>query len=192
MDDHLAIARGAGNVSELGPPSRAVDPLKAMLAERIRRELDRIGMSLRAAAAATGFAAADYSRVRQGRLERFTVDRLMAMLGGLNPGIELTLLVRPELTRNWAIARLLEREPEIRALGITGLSLFGSTARNEAGGESDVDILVEHDRAFDLTKLITLKVDLEEELGVPIHVTDRPTLKPELREQVESEAIRVF
>jgi predicted XRE-type DNA-binding protein len=67
-----------------------------MLASRITAALDRRKLSTRAAGDATGFAAADFSRIRQEKLERFTVDRLMAILGSLDPAIELSVIVRPK------------------------------------------------------------------------------------------------
>ena len=47
------------------------------------------------------------------------------------------------LTRDIVIARLTRAEPDIRALGVARLSLFGSVARNEARADSDVDLLVQ-------------------------------------------------
>jgi uncharacterized protein len=193
LDDQLEIARNAGNVSDLGAPSVATEALKAMLAGRIAAALEQRGLSVRAAERDTGFAAADYSRIRQKRLDRFTVDRLMAMLGSLDPSIELSVLVRPMLTREWVVEKLKGREEEIRAEGVTALYLFGSAARNEAGSESDVDILLDYDPSrFEILRLIDIKLDLEAQLGVPVHVSSRDSLKPEVRESVEREALRVF
>ena len=45
--------------------------------------LDNSGLTVRKAAAATGFAAADFSRVRNANLDRFTVDRLVRMAAAL-------------------------------------------------------------------------------------------------------------
>ena len=47
------------------------------------------------------------------------------------------------LTREKAIARLVEAEADIRALGVARLALFGSVLRNEARPDSDVDLLVQ-------------------------------------------------
>jgi len=43
----------------------------------------------------TGFAAADFSRVRNADLGRFTLDRLIRMLGALDDGIEVTIQFAP-------------------------------------------------------------------------------------------------
>ena len=51
------------------------------------------------------------------------------------------------MRRDDAIRLLKSTEPELRARGVLSLSLFGSTARDEAGPDSDVDVLVEFDQA---------------------------------------------
>jgi hypothetical protein len=45
------------------------------------------------------------------------------------------------------VALLRTREPELRALGVSRLRLYGSMARSEAGPESDVDLMAELDTA---------------------------------------------
>jgi predicted nucleotidyltransferase len=47
------------------------------------------------------------------------------------------------LTRERAIACLVEAEADIRALGVARLALFGSVLRNEGRQDSDVDLLVQ-------------------------------------------------
>jgi uncharacterized protein len=47
------------------------------------------------------------------------------------------------LMRQEARARLATAEPEIRALGVDRLALFGSVLRNAARPDSDVDLLVQ-------------------------------------------------
>jgi predicted XRE-type DNA-binding protein len=69
--------------------------LKSMLAAAIISVLDAQEISVRKAHAMTGFAAADFSRVRQARLSVFTIDRLLAMLDRLGQEVEFRLDVRP-------------------------------------------------------------------------------------------------
>jgi hypothetical protein len=47
------------------------------------------------------------------------------------------------MRRDDVIAQLKQTEPALRALGVTGLYLFGSHARDEAGPDSDVDVFVD-------------------------------------------------
>lgn len=49
------------------------------------------------------------------------------------------------MRRDEALRVISENEPALRAHGVESLSLFGSVARDEAGPESDVDLLVEFD-----------------------------------------------
>jgi uncharacterized protein len=92
-----------------------------------------------------------------------------------------------------AIARLREKENAIRALGATSLYLFGSTARDEAEPDSDLDLFVEYDAAqFTLFELAGIKVLLEEDLGIPVDVTTRNSLHPLLRNRIEKSAVQVF
>jgi hypothetical protein len=64
---------------------------------KIAPDLGRIKLNLvvRRAHELTGFAAADFSRVRQAKLQRFTIERLISMLVKLNDDVEVSLDVRP-------------------------------------------------------------------------------------------------
>ena len=74
---------------------------------------------------------------------------------------------------------------------IASLSLFGSGARNEAGSESDVDLLVEFSKPVGLFQFIGLQQRLEELLGCKVDLGTLRSLKPRLKEDVLREAIRV-
>ena len=74
---------------------------------------------------------------------------------------------------------------------ISSLSLFGSVARNEAGPESDVDLLVEFNKPIGLFKFIELKNRLEELLDCNVDLGTPRSLKLYLKEEVMEESIRV-
>jgi len=94
--DDMELVHGSGNVfRDFGHPNAEAEQLKAILAAKIIGALDDEGISVRRAHELTGFAAADFSRVRQAKLGRFTIDRLMAMLTGLGHDIEVNITVRP-------------------------------------------------------------------------------------------------
>ncbi|MGD0184812.1 MAG: helix-turn-helix transcriptional regulator [Roseiarcus sp.] len=96
MSDDLELVHGSGNVfRDLGLANPEVEQLKAILAAKIIGVLDSQELTVRRAHDLTGFAAADFSRVRQARLSRFTVDRLMAMLDKLGQDVEVTVTVQP-------------------------------------------------------------------------------------------------
>ena len=89
------LVEGSGNVfRDLGDPQADLKQAKAVLAARIMAVLDDRGLSVRKAGALTRFAAADFSRVRNADLGRFTLDRLMMkMLGALDGNLQITIRV---------------------------------------------------------------------------------------------------
>jgi len=95
-DDDMELIHGSGNVfRDLGLPNSEVEQLKAILAAKIIGVLDGQELTVRRAHELTGFAAGDFSRVRQAKLSRFTVDRLMSMLDKLDQDVEVTVNVQP-------------------------------------------------------------------------------------------------
>ncbi len=99
MSDDTDIIRGSGNVfRDLGHPECDREQLRALLAARIIGVLDERKLTVRAAHEITGVAAADFSRIRNANLGRFTIDRLMAILSGLGQDVEVTVKVHPRQT----------------------------------------------------------------------------------------------
>jgi len=98
------------------------------------------------------------------------------------------------MTRDEAIAALKAQEPELRARGLTHVALFGSTARNEAGADSDIDLLIDYDRTskFSLFDLMDVVDHLKDVLGCPVEVAFERKLRPRVRERVLRDAIPVF
>lgn len=93
--EKLEVVRGSGNVfRDLGVKNADVLQLKAILAGEIIKTLDRESLTVRAAQGRTGIAAADFSRIRNADLGRFTVDRLMSILGRLGSRVEVKVRVR--------------------------------------------------------------------------------------------------
>jgi len=93
--EKLDVVRGSGNVfRDLGRENADVEQVKAILAAEIIKAIDQDNLTVRAAQDRTGFAAADFSRIRNADLKRFTVDRLMAILNGLGTRVELKVRVR--------------------------------------------------------------------------------------------------
>lgn len=82
----------------------------------------------------------------------------------------------------------------MRAHGVRALYLFGSTARDLARVDSDVDVFIEPERTdrFNAFDLIDVKSILEKRLDAHVDLTTRDGLHPRLREQIEREAIQVF
>jgi len=93
--EELEVIRGSGNVyRDLGRENADIEQFKALLASEIIKTLDREKLSVRQAQARTGIAAADFSRIRNADLGRFTVDRLMTIINRLGSRIEVAMKLR--------------------------------------------------------------------------------------------------
>ena len=77
----------------------------------------------------------------------------------------------------------------VREHFVRELAIFGSVARDEAGPESDIDILVDFDRQVGLLHCGRLKVYLEGLLGRKVDLVETAALRPRIRERVLREAI---
>jgi predicted XRE-type DNA-binding protein len=93
--NNLPAKHGSGNVfRDLGHKNADIEHFKAILAAEIIKMLDREGLSVRMAHRRTGVAAADFSRIRNADLHRFTVDRLMSIINRLGSRVEIKIKVR--------------------------------------------------------------------------------------------------
>jgi predicted XRE-type DNA-binding protein len=94
--EKLEVVRGSGNVfRDLGHKNADAEQFKAILAAEIIKAIDRDHLTVRAAHTRTGIAAADFSRIRNAELGRFTVDRIMSIINRLGSRIEVKVRVRP-------------------------------------------------------------------------------------------------
>jgi predicted nucleotidyltransferase len=97
------------------------------------------------------------------------------------------------MRRDEALAILRKLLPELRAgFGVEALYLFGSTARDEATSQSDVDVLVvfeneAHPTLFDLARIRLL---LATALEAKTDLVMWDAVRPQLKEQILREAIR--
>jgi len=90
------LVRGSGNVfRDFDLPAAGVQQTKAILAAKIIGILDDDGLSTRKAQEKTGIDHADFARIRNARLGRFTIDRLMTIVERLGRQIEVQIRVRP-------------------------------------------------------------------------------------------------
>jgi predicted nucleotidyltransferase len=97
------------------------------------------------------------------------------------------------MTRTSIIDLLGQNRARLEAVGVRHAALFGSVARNEAGPDSDVDILIEVDKetvrsVFDLAR-VSLAVS---EIVPKAYVTTSDNLKPSLRDHVMRDVVFAF
>ena len=59
-------------------------------------------LSTRQAEARTGVSHSEFSRIRQAKFSRFTIDRLMVILARLGQQVELSITVHPQKAREAA------------------------------------------------------------------------------------------
>ena len=98
------------------------------------------------------------------------------------------------MRREEALKILKEHKPELkRRFGVEVVALFGSTVRDEAGPDSDVDVLVEFAPGFEASLLdfIDLKHFLSDEMNAQVDLVHRKTLIPELRSVILAESVYV-
>lgn len=92
--EELEIVHGSGNIFvDLNVADPQILQFRALLASEIIKTLDTEHLTVREAEARTGIAAADFSRIRRVRLQRFTVDRLMRILDRLNREVHVKITV---------------------------------------------------------------------------------------------------
>jgi predicted nucleotidyltransferase len=98
------------------------------------------------------------------------------------------------MRRDDVIAKLKATEPVLRGFGVAALYLFGSHARDEARGDSDVDVFIDPapDRVFGFTPFMDAYETLKQAVGENVDYGTRKGLHPLLRPDIEREAIRVF
>ena len=96
------------------------------------------------------------------------------------------------MNRQQAIETLSKLKPElVKRFGVTRLALFGSTVRDEAKPESDIDIVVAFDGPATSAKYFGVQFYLEDVLGAPIDLVTEKAIRPELRPFIEREAVNV-
>ena len=96
------------------------------------------------------------------------------------------------MKREDALAILTKSKPAlVQQFGIARLALFGSTARDVARTESDIDVLVGFDGPATSARYFGVQFCLEDLFGCPIDLVTEKALRAELRPFIEKEAVHV-
>lgn len=96
------------------------------------------------------------------------------------------------MNRSQIMKLLTEHLPLLRQrFNVASLALFGSTARDSARADSDIDILVSFDGPATSERYFGVLFHLEDLFGRPVDLVTDKALRPELRPFIEKEALRV-
>ena len=88
MIDDLELIRGSGNAfRDFGRANANAEQACAILSAKIIRTLDDKELSTREAERLTGVAHPEFSRIRNARLDRFTLDRMFTILSKLEEDV---------------------------------------------------------------------------------------------------------
>ena len=96
------------------------------------------------------------------------------------------------MNRSQVLEVLTRVKPElVKRFGVVNLMLFGSTVRDEAQPDSDVDVLVSFDGPATSQRYFGVQFYLEDALGCSVDLVTEKGLRPELRPFIEQEAVSV-
>ncbi len=91
-----------------------------------------------------------------------------------------------------ALQLLAQHKPELaRRFGVIDLALFGSTARDEAGDSSDIDVMVNFEGRSTAKRYFGVQFYLEDLLGCPVDLVQEGVIRPELKPYIEKDLIHV-
>jgi hypothetical protein len=83
------------------------------------------------------------------------------------------------------------KEEVAKEYSVKTIGVFGSVARNEQTGKSDIDLLVEFSKPVGFVTFMRLENFLSERLGKQVDLVTSDSLKPVIRQDVLSEVIYV-
>jgi hypothetical protein len=85
---------------------------------------------------------------------------------------------------------LLRHKAELRRrFKVKTIGVFGSYARGEQKGSSDVDVLVEFGQAVGLFQFMALENYLSDLVGVKVDLVSKKALKPHISERILAEVV---
>ena len=95
-------------------------------------------------------------------------------------------------TRQDILASLKKLKGEVaREYSVKTIGVFGSVARDEQTGTSDIDLLVEFSKPVGFVTFMRLENFLSEQLGNQVDLVTSDSLKPVIRQDVLAEVIYV-
>jgi predicted XRE-type DNA-binding protein len=106
MSSKLELVHGSGNAyRDLHRPNADLEQARAIIAAKIIRIIDSRKLSTRDAEKLTSVAHTEFSRIRNTQLRRFTLDRMIAILGKLDENVEVNLVFKARRTSSHATSQ---------------------------------------------------------------------------------------
>ena len=107
MNEELELVRGSGNAyRDLGRPNADLQQARAIIAAKIIRIMEARKLSTRDTEKLTGVAHTEFSRIRNTQLSRFTLDRMIAILGKLDGNLEVSISFKTRRVADQATSQL--------------------------------------------------------------------------------------
>lgn len=165
-------------------------------ADLLRRARTEARLSQTELAARAGVAQPVISAYESGRREP-SLPMLTKLVEATGHRMRIQLLPAPDNERglpDTPLGRRLRRHRRAAlaiaaARGARNVRVFGSVARGDEHGASDIDLLVDLDRGVGLVGLAGLTRELSELLGATVDVVPADTVKARMRDEVLAEAI---
>lgn len=114
-------------------------------------------------------------------------------LGITQPAVSQQLAAAPELRAIHPEVLVAVGAPVLKALaterGFGRMAVFGSVARSEAGGDSDIDLLVESPAGTSSLEFVAFARLLSEVLGRDVDLVDYASLNPRVDDDIRREAV---
>ena len=95
-NDDFELVRGSGNVyRDFGYTNAGLEQARSIIEAKIISIMDERKLTTRDAEKQTGVSHAEFSRIRNAQLRRFTLDRMITILGKLDEEVEVNVSFRP-------------------------------------------------------------------------------------------------
>ena len=160
------------------------------IGDRIRVERKVRGWSTRVAAQRLGLSVRFLAELERGKATA-RMDKVQQALEGLGLKLEVAS-ARGPATSGLVLAQKRLLRTIATAHGVRSMSLFGSTARGEAGPASDLDFVIELEKGRSLVDLVGVKHDLEALYQRRVDVFTRGSLKPHVLASAKRDLVRVL
>jgi uncharacterized protein len=95
------------------------------------------------------------------------------------------------LNREHILHTLRQNSAQLHTFGVKSLAVFGSVARGEASGQSDVDILVSFRGAVTFDRYMDLKIYLEDQLDCTVDLVIAESLHQRVKPYIQQDAVYV-